>query len=380
MRFAERFQNLPPYLFAGLERKAVELKAQGKDIIHLGIGDPDLPAPDFFVDAVRRHLTDPDAHFYPTSQGDVEVRRAIARWFWGRFGVELDPEEEICVLIGAKEGLANFSRVIVNPGDRVAVPDPAYPVYAQACAILNDAVSVRMPLDPERGFLPDLNEARGCRLAFINYPNNPTGATAPDSFFKAAADFVASHPETVLAHDSAYSEMTFGGYQSPSLLQFTRKGIEFHSLSKLLNATGFRIGFAAGSAELIRGLAALKAQLDSGAPTFIQRAAADALGRYEGARPPREVICNLEEYQRRRLLVEEQLNAIGWSVLRSRATFYVWAKVGDDELDIVQGALQRGVILTPGRGFGPAGKGYVRLALSQPYERLEEAMERLKEV
>jgi LL-diaminopimelate aminotransferase len=378
MKFADRYTSLPPYLFAGLERKAAQLKAQGVDIIHLGIGDPDLPPPDFFVAALHRHLADPDAHLYPTSQGDPLVRKSIAQWFAGRFGVDLDPDREICVLIGAKEGLANFSRIVANPGDRVACPDPAYPVYAQGGALLNDAVPVFLPLDPDKGFLPDLQQAEGCRLVFLNYPNNPTGATAPESFFQSVADFTESHPETVMVHDAAYSEMTFGGYQAPSILQYTRQAVEFHSMSKLFNATGYRIGFAAGNPELIAALAALKAQLDSGAPVFIQRAMADGLARYEGATPPPEVRANLAEYERRRLLVEEKLEALGWRVLHSQATFYVWAKVGDDEMAVVESAMAKGVILTPGRGFGKSGQGYVRLALSQPYERLEEAMGRLK--
>lgn len=378
MKLANRYLSLPPYLFAGLEKKASQLRARGVDLIHCGIGDPDLPPPEFFVESLRRHLDDPDAHLYPTSQGDPQVRQEIARWFAGRFGVELDPTSEICVLIGAKEGLANFSRLAAGPGDRVACPDPAYPVYAQAGALLNDASPVFMPLDPERGFIPDLAQAEGCRLAFLNYPNNPTGATAPEGFFQQVAEFTEAHPDMVMVHDAAYSEMTFGGYKAPSILQYTRRAVEFHSMSKLFNATGYRVGFAVGNPELITALAALKAQLDSGAPVFIQRAMAEGLARYQGAEPPPEVQANLAEYQRRRLLVEEKLDALGWEVLHSQATFYVWARVGEDEMETVDAALAKGVILTPGRGFGRSGKGYVRLALSQPYARLEEAMERLK--
>ncbi len=380
MKFADRYLALPPYLFADLERQAAEMKRQGVDIIHLGIGDPDLPPPAFFIEAVRRHLQDSDAHLYPTSQGDPEVRRVIAQWFAGRFGVELDPEREICVLIGAKEGLANFSRIVVNPGDKVGVPDPAYPVYAQACALLNDAEPVPLYLNPDRGFIPDLNQAEGCRLLFLNYPNNPTGATAPAGFLPQAAAFAEAHPETVVVHDAAYSEMTFGGYRSPSILQHTRQAIEIHSLSKLFNATGFRIGFAAGNADLIQALAALKAQLDSGAPVFIQRAMTEGLAAYEGPIPPVEVRQNLAEYERRRQLVEEKLTQIGWRILQSQATFYVWAFLDYDDLHVVKEAMSKGVIITPGRGFGPAGERYVRLALSQPYDRLEEAMKRLSTI
>ncbi|RJP75104.1 MAG: aminotransferase class I/II-fold pyridoxal phosphate-dependent enzyme [Candidatus Zixiibacteriota bacterium] len=379
MIYAKRYLSLPPYLFADLERKAAEMKQRGVDVIHLGIGDPDLPPPAFFTEALHRHLDDSDAHLYPTSQGDPEVRRTIARWFQGRFGVELDPDREICVLIGAKEGLANFARLVVNPDDVVACPDPAYPVYAQAGAILNEGLRQTLMLDPERGFLPDLTQAEGVRLLFLNYPNNPTGATAPESFFRDLAAFADSHPGTVVAHDAAYSEMTFGDYRAPSLLQYTRRAVEFHSLSKLFNATGYRIGFLAGNPELVLPFTALKAQLDSGAPVFIQRAMADGLARYQGADPPPEVRANLAQYERRRALVEEKLAEIGWEVTRSQATFYVWARVSGEEMETVnRAALEKGVIMTPGRGFGLGGKGYVRLALSQPYERLEEAMERLR--
>lgn len=380
MKFANRFDSLPPYLFAGLEARATQMSAQGVDLIDLGIGDPDLPPPDFFVESLRQHLSDHDAHLYPTSQGDPLVREAIARWFKGRFGVELDAKTEICVLIGAKEGLANFSRIIAEPGDRVAVPDPGYPVYAQGGAVLNDAEVIRLPLDPSRGFIPDLREAEGCRLVYLNYPNNPTGAEAPEGFFAEVADFVESHPDVALVHDAAYSEMTFENYCSPSLLQFTSKAIEIHSISKLFNATGFRIGFAAGNAQFINALTSLKAQIDSGAPVFIQRAMADGLDRYEGFNPPQEVLKNLTEYARRRRLVEDRLEKMGWAVLKSRATFYVWARVAEDEMGLIEAALAKGVILTPGSGFGNSGRGYVRLALCQPYERIEEAMERLAQM
>ncbi len=378
MNLSHRLRSLPPYLFADLEKRAAQLKAEGVDLIDLGIGDPDLPSPDFFTSSLTAHLKDPDAHLYPTSQGDPEVRRSIARWFLSRFGVELDPDEEICVLIGAKEGLANFSRVVVDPGDRVGVPDPGYPVYGQAGALLNDAVPEYVPLQPENGFTPDLTRFAGCKLAFLNYPNNPTGAVVPDGFFAEVADFAETHPETVIVHDAAYSEMTFGDYRAPSILQYTRKAVEFHSMSKLFNATGFRIGFAAGNAVLIKALAALKAQLDSGAPVFIQRAMADGLSRYEKDKPPAEVRDNLAEYERRRRLVESALEAKGWGVLKSRATFYVWARVGDDELNVVDKALAKGVVITPGRGFGRGGAGYIRIAVCQPYQRLVEAMERLR--
>lgn len=378
MQYSKRYLNLPSYLFAELERSAFAMRQKGIDLIDLGIGDPDLPPPDFFLNSIHRHLDDPDAHSYPTSQGDPEVRRTIAHWFLGRFGVSLDPDAEVCAVIGVKEGLANFTRAAVDPGDRVAVPDPGYPVYAQAGAILNDAIAKPLRLDPEAGFIPDLKEAEGCRLLFLNYPNNPTGAAAPDGFFENGAEFADSHEDTIIVHDAAYSEVTFGDYQTSSLLQYTRNAIEFHSMSKLFNASGFRIGFAVGKAELIGALVSLKSQLDSGAPVFIQRAMADGLAQYQGSTPPPVVRDNLAEYGRRRVLAEEALEKLGWEVHKSQATFYVWARVGEDELEVVEGALRKGIILTPGRGFGLEGKGCIRLALCQSYDRIEEAMDRLK--
>jgi len=353
------------------------MKSRGFDLIDLGIGDPELPTPKAFVESLKKHLDDPDAHLYPTSKGDPSVRRAIADWFNGRFGVVLNPETEICVTIGAKEGLANFARAIVDPGDKVAVPDPGYPVYSQAGAILNDADSIPLPLIPENGFIPNLDKAKGCRLLFLNYPNNPTGATAPEGFFSRVADFIEQNPDTIVAHDAAYSEMAFGDYHAPSLLQETRNTIEFHSMSKLYNATGYRIGFAVGHPELIQALAATKSQLDSGAPLFIQRAMAEGLQQYDGNTPPEVVRENQREYQRRRKLVEDSLIQMGMEVLVSQATFYVWAKVGDDETEFIEKSLEKGVILTPGRGFGASGKGYIRVAVCQAYNRIEEAMQRL---
>lgn len=375
--YAHRLNALPPYPFAELQRKAAEKRARGEDVIDLGIGDPDLPPPAFFVEALQQHAADPDVHFYSSSQGNIEVRRAVARFFKGRFGVELDPAKQICVVIGAKEGLSSLGRVYVNPGDEVGVPSPAYPVYGAGVATLCNGYARTIPLREENGFLPRLREAEGVRMLFLNYPNNPTGAIAPEAFYRELADFCDTHPETIVVHDHAYSEMTFGGYSAPSLLQFTQNAIEMHSISKVFNATGFRIGYAAGREDFIAGMAKCKAQIDSGAPLMIQRTMADALGRYKGITPPPEVEEMRRIYGERRALAEAMLEKMGVKVTHSPATFYVWAHVGTDEIPFVEAALQKNVIVTPGSGFGVLGTGFIRLALTQPLERIREALERL---
>jgi LL-diaminopimelate aminotransferase len=375
--YARRLDSLPPYLFADLERKTSEKIAQGRDVINLGIGDPDLPPPESFTRSLQKHAADPDAHFYPTSRGDPQVRRVVSSYFAGRFGVELDPNANICVVLGGKEGLASLGRVYVNPGDEVAVPSPGYPVYAQGIALLCDGRPRVLPLKSESGFLPDLSQAEGARMLFVNYPNNPTGAVAPDHFWRQLGAFADAHPETVVCHDHAYSEMTFGNYLAPSLLQFTRNAVEIHSLSKVYNATGFRIGFAVGREDIISGMIRVKSQIDSGAPLMIQRAMADGLSAYRGSEPPAEVKEIRRIYGERRAYVEKVLDTLGFDVTHSPATFYVWVRVGEDEMPFVERALDRDVVVSPGRGFGPEGIGYVRLALTQPLPRIEEALHRL---
>lgn len=375
--YAHRITALPAYLFADLERKVSEKIAHGKDVINLGIGDPDLPPPQSFTESLQRHAADADAHFYSSSRGDPQVRAAIAKYFQGRFHVELDPESQVCIVLGGKEGLSSLGRVYVNPGDEVAVPSPAYPVYAQGITTLCDGKVRTLPLKAENGFLPEIAKAEGARMFFANYPNNPTGAIAQDSFWKKLADFADAHPETIVCHDHAYSEMTFGNYVAPSFLQYTNNTVEMHSLSKVFNATGFRIGFAVGREDIIAGMVKAKTQVDSGAPLMIQRAMADGLSRYRGTEPPLEVREIRQMYGERRTYAERALASLGLDVTYSPATFYVWARVGDDEMPFVERALDRDVVITPGRGFGPEGIGYVRLALTQPLHRIQEALQRL---
>lgn len=379
MPLAQRILNLPPYLFAGLEAKAAEMKAKGVDLIDLGIADPDLPPVAELKASVIRHLSDDDAHQYPSSAGDRAVRETVAAWMHGRFGVEVDPATEICVTVGSKEGLANLARAYAEPGTIVAASDPGYPVYANAGAILNGAGFRPLPLTPDRYFLPDLSLAEGARLLYLNYPNNPTGAIAPRSFYEELGRWGDDHPETLVVMDAAYAELAFADPRPESLLTFSRNVIEFHSLSKMMNVTGYRIGFAAGQAEAIAALTKIKTQLDSGAPVFIQRAMADALAMYDGPTPPEAARRSHEEYGRRKALLEAGLADVDGveQVYPSPATFFVWVRVAND-LAFVERAIEKGVILTPGRGFGAAGEGFVRAAVTAPADRIEQALQRLR--
>ena len=376
--YAHRLDSLPLYLFADLERKITEKTLLGKDVINLGIGDPDLPPPESFTRALQTHAADPDAHLYSSSRGDRGVRFAIAEYFAGRFGAELHPDSQICVVSGGKEGLSSLGRAYVNPGDEVAVPSPGYPVYAQGITTLCDAKVRILKLTAENHFLPDLRLAEGARMLFVNYPNNPTGAIAPEPFWRELADFCETHPETIVCHDHAYSEMTFDGYVAPSLLQYTKNCVEMHSISKVFNATGFRIGFAVGREDIISGMVRIKSQIDSGAPLMIQRAMADGLSHYNGPTPPREVQEIRKIYGERRAFAEYAFSDLGLDVMKSPATFYVWARVGENEIPFVDRAMEHDVVITPGRGFGPEGVGYVRVALTQSLERIQEALRRLQ--
>jgi len=372
---AERL-NLPAYPFAELERKASRLKREGKPLFDLSIGDPDLPPPAFLVDAVKRALDEPRAHVYPTSRGDVETRRSVARWFEKRFHVELDPETQVCILIGAKEGLAHFAQAVVNPGDVVIVPEPSYPVYGRAGGRLVHGKVVTIPLEPERGFLPDLKKLPEARLLYLNYPNNPTGAVADEDFLREAASMIEARPELTVAYDMAYSEVVFQG-QARSLLEFTKRAIEFHSLSKMANATGYRVGFAVGDSDMINALVRVKQELDSGVPRPFQRGLQAVLDSYEGDNPCPEILTCRAVYQRRRERLLEAVEEMGFPVFRSPAAYYVWFKAGEDELPFINRALELGVLLTPGRIFGERGRGWARASITAPDAHIDEAINRL---
>ncbi|MFP4035965.1 MAG: LL-diaminopimelate aminotransferase [Desulfobacteraceae bacterium] len=378
---AERLKKLPAYLFKEIDRKKEEIKAGGVDIIDLGVGDPDLPTPAHIVEELARAGWDPANHRYPSYSGMHDFRDAVARWYGERFGVSLDPAAEVVSLIGSKEGLAHFPLAFIDPGDVALVPTPAYPVY-NAAVIFAGGRSIFMPLLQENGFLPDLDSvpeetARAARMMFINYPNNPTAATADRSFFERVVDFASRH-DIIVCHDAAYTEMAYDGYRPPSLLEVdggVEVGIEFHSLSKTYNMTGWRIGCAAGNRKLVEGLGAVKSNIDSGVFQAVQRAGVAALTGDQAC-----VRENMEVYTRRRDLMVEGLAAAGLKVERPKATFYLWVPTpgGLSSAETAERLLDQGVVVTPGRGFGDPGEGFFRIALTQGRERLAEAVERFK--
>lgn len=379
---ARRIQNLPPYLFARIEQAIAAKKAEGVDVISLGIGDPDLPTPETVIAEAVRESYNPENHQYPSSIGLMAYRRAVADWYAHRFGVALDPQREVVSLIGSKEGIAHIPWCYVNPGDVVLVPDPGYPVYSQG-TILAGGEPYYLPLTAENGFLPDLaavpaSVARRAKLLFINYPNNPTGAVASKEFYEEVAAFAREY-EILVCHDAAYSEIAFDGYRPPSFLEVPHAkevGIEFHSVSKTYNMTGWRVGWAVGNAGAVQALGRLKTNLDSGVFQAVQYAAIKALTGL-----PDGVTGLCEIYRERRDLVIETLNTLGWRLEKPRATFYIWAPVppGHTAVSFAELVLEKaGVVITPGTGYGARGEGYFRISLTLPAPRLAEAMERMR--
>jgi LL-diaminopimelate aminotransferase len=375
---ASRLNALPPYLFEEMERRAAKKRAEGIELIDFGIGDPDIPTPEQIVRRVQEEVAKPENHTYPSSGGEKETRRAIADWYHRRFGVSLDPDRQVCVLLGSKEGLANICRAFVNVGEKVITPDPAYPVYAQGGALLTDAVPLRVPLLEESGFLPDIPSLpKDAKMIFLNYPNNPTGAVATRDFLREMVDWC-QETKTILCYDNAYSEITFDGYEAPSVLEFGERAIEFGSMSKTFNMTGYRLGYAVGHPDLVAGLKKVKSQIDSGAPKFIQKAVVAALYEYKGKEIPDSVRHNIEIYRERRDVFVDGLEEMGFDVQRPKATFYIWLNVHEDSMKFSQKMLDAGIIVTPGIGFGEHGGRFVRLALTQPVGRIETALERIR--
>jgi len=381
---AERLTKLPPYLFKELDRKRDEAISKGVDVIDLGVGDPDLPTPEPVVEEMKKAVQDPNNHRYPSYSGMIEFRKAVAKWYKDRFGVSLDPEHEVLSLIGSKEGIAHFPLAFVNPGDIVLVPSPAYPVYNIA-TIFAGGTSFFMPLLEKNLFLPDLSSiprqiAEKAKIMFINYPNNPTSAIADRTFFKEVVRF-AKRYEIIVCHDAAYTEISFDGYIPPSFLEVDGAkdvAIEFHSLSKTYNMTGWRIGFAVGNSELVSALGAIKSNVDSGVFQAIQVAAIRALQLDESW-----LKKTVEIYRKRRDLLVDALNNIGLKVKPPKATFYLWIKVpeGYDSEGFASKLLEEaGVVVTPGNGFGDPGEGYIRISLTQRDERLKEAVTRIKRI
>lgn len=379
MRRAERIQALPPYLFAALDAKLSAKRAQGVDVISLGVGDPDLPTPEHIVEAMREAVGDPATHRYPSYYGSIEFRSAVAAWYGRRFGVELDPASEVMALIGSKEGLGHIALAFVDPGDEALVPDPGYPVYGVSTRLAG-GTPVSLPMPADRGFLPDLDAApvsERTKVLWLNFPTNPTAAVADLGTFEAAIAFAREH-DLLLLHDAAYSEITFDGYVAPSVLQVRGAkdvALEFGSTSKFFNMTGWRIGWVVGSAEAIEALAVVKTNLDSGQFTAIQRAAIAAL---EG---PAEHLDELRAvYQRRRDVVVSTLNDLGWSLKAPLGSCYVWVPVpeGDTSVAFADRLLdEAGVFVAPGSGYGAHGEGYVRFSLTVSDDRLAEAMDRI---
>ena len=378
----ERLKKLPPYLFKEIDKKKRDLEASGMDIIDLGVGDPDLPTPPKIIEEMIRAVQDPATHRYPAYSGSGDFKEAVAEWYKDRFSVQLDPETEILSLIGAKEGIAHMHLAFVNPGDLALVPTPAYPVY-NIGTLFADGSAYFMPLLEENGFLPDLNAlpkevARKAKMMWLNYPNNPTAAVADRDFFEAVVSFAHTYG-IIVCHDLSYSEIAFDGYKPPSFLEVEGAkdiGIEFHSLSKSYNMTGWRIGFAVGNRHAVNGLGTVKSNLDSGVFQAIQRAGIEAL------RANRESVKEMQRiYARRRDILVEGLRSAGFEVNTPKATFYVWLPVPSPYTSASLTAkllTEAGVVVTPGNGFGEPGEGYVRLALTQNDSRLREAADRIK--
>jgi len=382
---AARIRELPPYLFADIDRKKAELRKQGKDLIDLGIGDPDLPTPSHIVAAMQAAAAVPSHHRYPSYEGMLAYREAAAAWYEKRFGVRgLDPAKEVCALIGSKEGIAHFPVAFVDPGDLVLVPDPGYPVYATWTRFVGGEV-YSMPLRRENGFLPDLDAipadvAKRAKVMWLNYPNNPTAALATRDFYKKVVEFAKKH-EIIVASDVAYSEIYFDDTPPPiSFLEVEGAkdvGIEFQSLSKTYNMTGWRVGFAVGNPDLVGGLGKVKTNTDSGVFEAVQAAAVAALSSSQ------ECVAEMRRtYSARRAALCDPLAAAGFEVLRPQATFYVLIACpkGYTSAAFVSKLLDAGVVSTPATGFGAHGEGFVRLTLCADAARLAEAARRIASV
>ncbi len=382
MENADRIKNLPPYLFAEIDKMIAKAKANGVDVISFGIGDPDLPTPEIVVKRMIEAVKDPSTHSYPSYEGLLEYREAVSGWYQKNYGVQFDPDKEVVSLIGSKEGIAHLPFCFINPGDKALVPDPGYPVYKTSVLLAGGEV-YNLPLLESNHFLPDLTKidqdlAREAKIMFLNYPNNPTGAIASDDFYKAVIDFARKY-DIIIAHDAAYSEIGLDGYNPPSLMQFDgakEVGIEFNSLSKPFNMTGWRIGWAVGNKDVIEALGRIKTNIDSGIFEAIQYAGIEALNNAQ-----ENITRMVNIYTKRRDLLVKGLNDLGWEIKKNKASFYIWAKVPEGYTSAEFSTLvfqKTGIFFTPGNGYGKYGEGYVRIALTVNEERINEALGRLK--
>jgi LL-diaminopimelate aminotransferase len=384
IEYAARIKTLPPYLFAAIDEMKQRAIARGVDIINLGIGDPDLPTPTPIVERLKQAAADPKNHQYPSYEGLLSFRQAVANWYQRRFGVTLDPRSEVLGLIGSKEGIGHVPLAFVNPGDIVLAPSPGYPVFPVGTTFAG-GIPHLMPLLKQNGFLPDLNAipkdvAKRAKLMFLNSPNNPTSVVAGKDFFDRVVAFALEH-QTIVCHDAAYSEIYYDGRRPPSFLEVEGAkdvGIEFHSLSKTFNMTGWRIGFAVGNKQILAGLGKVKSNLDSGIFQAVQEAGITAIQSDD------QLTDGLRKlYQERRDVLVPGLKKLGLDVDTPPAAFYVWIAVpkGYTSTAFTAHLLEKaGIVTTPGNGFGAAGEGYIRMTLTTPKERLAEVVERIRKV
>ena len=380
--YADRIKNLPPYLFAAIDKAKQEARERGVDVIDLSVGDPDLPTPEHIVKALNKAASDPSNHQYPSYEGKLTFRTAVADWYKRTFDVDLDPKKEVLTLIGSKEGIAHAPLAFINPGDVALVPDPAYPVYHTA-TVFAGGEPVIMPLLRENKFLPDLDaiapaDARRAKIMFLNYPNNPIGAPADRGLFKKLIDF-AKDNKIIILHDNPYSETYYDGERSLSLLEIEGAkdvAVEFHSLSKTYNMTGWRIGSVVGNAEVVAGIGKIKSNIDSGTFGAVQDAGIVALN------SPKEVVDDIRKvYQHRIEILYKALKDMGLQLEKPRATLYLWAWVGGSSIEYAGKLLEKtGIVTTPGVGFGKYGEGYIRFSITQPTHRIEEAVVRLEKM
>ena len=377
--YASRMSDLPPYLFARIDEMKAEQQKKGVDIIDLGVGDPDLPTPPHIVAALCRAAQNPENHHYPSYAGMPLYRSAVAGWYKKRFGVTLDSGKEVLALMGSKDGIAHIAEAFVDPGDYVLAPSPGYPVYRTGTLFAEGRIH-EMPLARENNFVPVLDSipvkvAKAAKLMFVNYPNNPTAAVAPDGFYREVVDFAREH-DIVVVSDNAYSEIAYDGYHAPSFLETPGAmdvGIEVHSLSKTYNMTGWRIGMAVGNEEILAGLGRVKTNVDSGVFNAVQHAAVTALT------GPQECVKQAcATYQERRDVLISGLRGLGFDVPSPEATFYVWLPVSDCMAFSARLLNEAGIVATPGVGFGSSGEGYVRFAITRPVARIEEAIGRMR--
>ncbi|HPS20704.1 MAG TPA: LL-diaminopimelate aminotransferase [Candidatus Omnitrophota bacterium] len=380
--YADRLKKLPPYLFEEIDKAKQKAVSEGKPVIDLGVGDPDRPTPDFIIKELQKAVLDPETHKYALNKGLRVLREEMANWYKERFGVKLDPDTEVLPLLGSKEGIAHVPLAFINPGDTVLIPDPGYPPYNSG-SVFAGAEVCRMGLLEKNGFLPELDAidkkvAERCKLMHINYPNNPTGAVCDKKFYEKVVAF-ASKNNIIVCSDAAYTEMSYDGLELPSFLEVKgarEVGIEFHSLSKSFNMTGWRVGMAVGNKDILAGLAKVKGNIDSGIFTAIQWASIAALKKWKDVKAESNKV-----YTERRDVLVNGLNKAGWKVKAPKATFYIWAPVFGkyNSTELTKAMLEKAnIVVTPGNGFGEYGEGYIRMTLTVNTDKLEEVVARVK--